>query len=248
MSTSSWPLPPRRGPIRSASAPRSAACWAGELAPAWRSAAAPACTPAAYAAWAGLRSASTSPRRCCSAPATACPRPAPTPYDFRSATAACRPSFTAMAHTDMPAYPAVLTEAAPGPAAGRALHTRRRPPGLLRRVRRPERPRRCGDPPRLTGRPLDQGVLDDRRRRGQGRRHSPSPAQPHARLPERRPDPRTARRRRAHPRHARHPAHAGAHEPRAGHPRRCTFTATHTPEDRGPSPKRRIIMRTGRSR
>jgi hypothetical protein len=63
----------------------------GTGAPAWRSAAAPACTPAAYAAWAGLRSASTSPRRCCSAPATACPRPAPTPYDCRSATA-CLPA------------------------------------------------------------------------------------------------------------------------------------------------------------
>ena len=118
----------------------------------------------------------------------------------------CLPAvITVMAHTGMPAYPAVLTEAAPGPAAGRAFRTRRRPPVLLRRVRRPERPRRRGDPPRLPGGPLDQGVLDHRRRRGQGRRHSPSPAQPHARLPERRPDPRTARRRRAHPRHAGHP-------------------------------------------
>lgn len=162
----------------------------------------------------------------------------------------CLPAvITVMAHTGMPAYPAVLTEAAPGPAAGRAFRTRRRPPVLLRRVRRPERPRRRGDPPRLPGGPLDQGVLDHRRRRGQGRRHSPSPAQPHARLPERRPDPRTARRRAASPPPPRWPsAHAGVHEPRAGHPRRRTFTATHTPEDRGPSPKRRIIMRTGRSR
>jgi hypothetical protein len=63
-----------------------------ELAPAWRSAAAPAFTPAAYADWAGLRSASTSPRRCCNTPAAACPRPAPTPHGCRSATAACRPS------------------------------------------------------------------------------------------------------------------------------------------------------------
>ena len=60
----------------------------------------------------------------------------------------CLPAvITVMAHTGMPAYPAVLTEAAPGPAAGRAFRTRRRPPVLLRRVRRPERPRRRGDPP-----------------------------------------------------------------------------------------------------
>jgi hypothetical protein len=243
MSTSSWPLPPRRGPIRSA------ACWAGELArlPGDRLRHRPARRPRTQP---GLDSAR---HRHLHGDAAVHPRPPARDPRRRHTTAgprppACRPSFTVMAHTGMPAYPAVLTEAAPGPAAGRALHTPRRPPGLLRRVRRPERPRRRSDPPRLTGRPLDQGVLDDRRRRGQGRRHSPSPAQPHARLPERRPDPRTARRRRAHPRPARHPAHAGAHEPRAGHPRRCTFTATHTPEDRGPSPKRRIIMRTGRSR
>ena len=41
MSTSSWPVPQRRGPIRSASAPHWAACWARELAPASKSAAAP---------------------------------------------------------------------------------------------------------------------------------------------------------------------------------------------------------------
>ena len=248
MSTSSWPLPLRRGPIRSASAPRSAACRAGGTGACLEI----GCGTSVHAGrvrglgWTPLgidistamlqypRPPARDPRR---RHTTSGPRPP-----------ACRPSFTVMAHTDMPAYPAVLTEAAPGPAAGRALHTRPRPPGLLRRVRRPERPRRCGDPPRLTGQPLDQGVLDAPAASGPRPAPPPSPAQPHARPPERRPDPRTARRRRAHPRHARHPAHAGAHEPRAGHPRRRTFTATHTPEDRGPSPKRRIIMRTGRNR
>ena len=161
----------------------------------------------------------------------------------------CLPAvITVMAHTGMPAYPAVLTEAAPGPAAGRAF------------VHVGVHPCFCGgfadrsDPAAVVIRPgypeghwtkvswTTGGV-------GAKRRHSPSPAQPHARLPERRPDPRTACRRAASPPPPRWPsAHAGVHEPRAGHPRRRTFTATHTPEDRGPSPKRRIIMRTGRSR
>jgi len=69
-----------------------------------------------------------------------------------------------------------------------AIGAHRCPPVLLRRVRRPQRPRLRGDPPRLPGRPLDQGVLAHQRRPGQGRLHPPAPAQPHARFPGRRAD------------------------------------------------------------
>ena len=107
-----------------------------------------------------------------------------------------------MVHTDMPGYPAVLREAAAGPAAGRGVRARRRPPVLLRRVRRPQRPGRRRDPPRLPRRPLDEGVVDGPGRPRQGRRGSPAPAQPHARLPERRPDPERLAEGGDHPRHA----------------------------------------------
>jgi SAM-dependent methyltransferase len=95
----------------------------------------------------------------------------------------CLPAvITVMAYTAMPAYPAVLAEASRVLQPGGRFVNVGVPPCFCEGFADRSNPAAVVIWPRLPGRPLDQGVLDHRRRPGQGRPHSPSPC-PASRTP-----------------------------------------------------------------